>query len=76
MIVKERQVEFCFENQRWYDLKRTDKALEVLAEHGIREKQVKPFLDPNAFDMQEYKLLAPILVNEIVANKLEQNPCY
>ncbi|MEX2594168.1 MAG: RagB/SusD family nutrient uptake outer membrane protein [Anditalea sp.] len=39
LIAKERQVEFCFENQRWYDLKRTGKALEVMAAHGIREKE-------------------------------------
>src|SRR5690606_14663157 len=42
LIAKERQVEFCFENQRWYDLKRTGKALEVMAAHGIREKERKP----------------------------------
>ena len=27
LIAKERQLEFCFENQRWYDLKRTGKAV-------------------------------------------------
>src|SRR3546814_2220213 len=44
LIAKERQVEFCFENQRWYDLKRAGKALEVLAVHGEREKALRPWL--------------------------------
>lgn len=76
LIAKERQVEFCFENQRWYDLKRTGKALEVLAGHGVREKALRPWLNDQAFDMQPYKLLAPIPVEQIVLNKIEQNEGY
>ncbi|CAK7053438.1 MAG: SusD-like protein P2 [Parabacteroides sp.] len=76
LIAKERQVEFCFENQRWYDLKRTGKALQVLKEHGIREKAMKSFLSPNSFNMSEYKLLAPIPAEQILINKIEQNPGY
>src|SRR5690606_21584230 len=56
LIAKERQLEFCFENQRWYDLKRTGKALEVLAAHGVREKALRPWLSEQAFDMKAYKL--------------------
>ncbi|WP_394995352.1 RagB/SusD family nutrient uptake outer membrane protein [Emticicia sp.] len=76
LIAKERQVEFCFENQRWYDLKRTGKAVEVMAAHGIREKAKKTFLYPEAYGITANKLLAPIPVNEISINKLEQNPGY
>lgn len=75
-IAKERQVEFCFENQRWYDLKRTGKAVEVMTAHGLREKAKKTFLYPEAYALTANKLLAPIPVNEISINKLEQNPGY
>ncbi len=75
-IQKERQVEFCFENQRWYDLKRTGKAIEVLTAHGVREKAKKSFLYPEAYQLNPTKLLAPIPANEILINKLEQNPGY
>lgn len=30
ILLKERRREFCFENQRWWDLVRTDKALDVM----------------------------------------------
>lgn len=76
LIAKERQVEFCFENQRWYDLKRTGQALAVLAAHGAREKSKKPFLYTSAYDMAPYKLLAPIPEEQILVNKLTQNPGY
>lgn len=76
LIAKERQVEFCFENQRWYDLKRTGKALAVMADHGVREKANKSYLPSTSFEMAPYKLLAPIPVEEIEINKLEQNPGY
>lgn len=62
LIEHERQVEFCFENQRWYDLVRTDRAIPVIAVLGIT-------LSPN-------KLLAPIPGDQIMINQLEQNPGY
>lgn len=76
LIAKERQVEFCFENQRWYDLKRTGKALEVMTAHGLREKAKKAFLFPESYAITPNKLLSPIPVNEVIINKLEQNPGY
>jgi len=76
LISKERQVEFCFENQRWYDLKRTGKALEVMREHGIREKKRKSFLFDISFNITPDKLLAPIPAEQILINRLEQNPSY
>lgn len=62
LIEKERQVEFCFENQRWYDLVRRERAVEVMNAQG---KQ-----------MAAYKILQPIPSEEIFINKLEQNPGY
>lgn len=76
LIAKERRVEFCFENQRWYDLKRTGKAVEVMTAHGIREKERKAFLYASAFEIAPFKLLAPIPEQEVLVNKLEQNPGY
>lgn len=76
LIAKERQVEFCFENQRWYDLKRTGKALEVMNAHGLREKARKPFLYPESYQMQPNKLLAPIPAVEVLVNQITQNPGY
>lgn len=76
LIAHERQVELCFENLRWYDLKRTGKALEVMNAHGQREKKLKPYLYENAFEVEPYKLLSPIPVTQIDINKLEQNPGY
>lgn len=76
LISNERQVEFCFENQRWYDLKRTGKALAVMTAHGAREKAKKPFLFTSAFAIAPYMLLAPIPEEQILINKLEQNPGY
>lgn len=76
LIAKERQVEFCFENQRWYDLKRTGKALEVMTAHGVREKALRSYLYNTAFEMSPHMLLAPIPVEQIDVNDLEQNPGY
>ncbi|MDP2039940.1 MAG: RagB/SusD family nutrient uptake outer membrane protein [Algoriphagus sp.] len=76
LIAKERQVEFCFENQRWYDLKRTGKAIEVMTAHGQREKAQKDFLFSSAYQIQPFKLLAPLPAEQILINNLEQNPGY
>lgn len=76
LIANERMVEFCFENQRWYDLKRTGKALEVMTAHGKREMARKSFLYDNAFNVTAEKLLAPIPAEQILINRLEQNPGY
>lgn len=76
LIAKERQVELCFENHRWYDLKRTDKAIEVMTAHGIRQNEEKSFLFNNAYEIAPYKLLAPIPAEQILVNELDQNPGY
>jgi len=76
LIAKERQVEFCFENQRWYDLKRTGKAIAVLTAHGLREKAKRQYLFATAFQVAPYKLLAPLPETQVVINQLQQNPGY
>ena len=62
LIEKERMVEFCFENQRWYDLVRRGRALEVMDAHGIK-------VTPN-------QLIAALPGEQILINKLQQNPGY
>ncbi|MCE6991165.1 RagB/SusD family nutrient uptake outer membrane protein [Dyadobacter sp. CY323] len=62
LIEKERMVEFCFENQRWYDLVRRGRALEVMRAHG---KQVT-----------DNQVLAAIPSEQILINKLNQNSGY
>jgi hypothetical protein len=76
LIAKERQVEFCFENQRWFDLLRTGKALEVMTAHGIREKAQKAFIPASAFVMTAEKLLFPIPNIQVAISGLSQNPGY
>jgi len=76
LIAKERQRELCFENHRWYDLKRTGKAIEVMTEHGAREKAMKPWLNPSSYELSQEKLLAPIPVMEVELNQITQNPGY
>lgn len=40
-IAHERQVEFAFENHRWFDLLRTGKAVEVMTAHAQHERDYK-----------------------------------
>lgn len=76
LIAKERQVEFCFENQRWFDLKRTGKALDVMTAHGLRQKSNGSYFLPNSYQPNKDKLLAPIPTDQVLINKLDQNPGY
>lgn len=62
-ILNERRVEFAFEGQRWFDLKRN--GLNIPKENA----------DPLAFT--DFRILAPIPVNQIILNPvIEQNPGY
>lgn len=60
----ERALELCFENHRWFDLLRTGRAIDVMANHGI--------------NVSQHRLLYPIPQREIdVSNgKLTQNSGY
>lgn len=68
-IAQERRVELLFEAQRWFDLKRTGKAQDVInayyTQKGLR------------FSVEDYELLMPIPRREIEINpNLQQNPGY
>jgi tetratricopeptide (TPR) repeat protein len=76
LIAKERQKEFCFENQRWYDLKRTGKAIAVMTAHGAELRASEPYLPDNSYEMTQDKLLAPIPAEQVLLNKIDQNPGY
>ncbi|MEZ4883809.1 MAG: RagB/SusD family nutrient uptake outer membrane protein [Chitinophagales bacterium] len=63
IVLHERRVEFAFEGQRWFDLLRSGKAIEIMTLHGK---------NPNL-----HNLLFPIPAGELeVNNKLVQNPGY
>lgn len=85
-VLKERRVELAFENQRWFDLKRTMTPAQLttfLNAYGAREKANPtvsrggvPF---NAQDyiFSEYQYYFPIPASEILINSnLTQNPGY
>lgn len=61
-LEKERRLELAFENHRWFDLVRTDRALEVMSAKGIKSHQ----------------LLLPVPQSQIDINpsKIKQNPGY
>ena len=70
-IEKERRLELAFEGHRWYDLKRTGRAIEVINNaKGVDGVSL-------GYTLNENKLLWPIPQSEIDKNtKLVQNPGY
>lgn len=78
-IEEERRVEFAFENHRWFDLVRTNRAITVMSQHFATEPQ---YNDPNhpAFNtppLQHYQLYLPIPQYEIDLNpNIAQNTGY
>lgn len=82
-IEKERRVELSSEGHRWFDLLRTDRAMDVMTAHGAIEKADpsvlrNPPYSANAFDVQSFRLLYPIPNAEVLKNPsvLTQNPGY
>lgn len=67
---KERRLEFAFENQRWFDLKRTGKALEVM--NSCKNGSIF------SLNVQSHQLVFPIPQNQIDASggALTQNEGY
>jgi hypothetical protein len=75
IIAHERRVELAFENHRWLDLVRTDKAIEVLTQHGEYLKSLYPSLQPRTYNLTADQLIFPIPSREIQINsQLTQNP--
>jgi len=72
-VFHEQRVELAFEDQRWYQLLRTGKAMSVMTAHGIAEKKRLARLSPASYNIQPYQLLYPIPEREIRLNKFEQN---
>ena len=68
---KERRLELAFEGHRWYDLKRTGRAIAVMnAVTGANNENL-------GYDLNEQRLLWPIPQAELDKNsKLTQNPGY
>ncbi|HWL00105.1 MAG TPA: RagB/SusD family nutrient uptake outer membrane protein, partial [Parapedobacter sp.] len=73
-VAHEQRVELAFENHRWYQLLRTGKAVEVMNEHGIEEKERLNRLSSASYNIQAHKLLFPIPAREVRLNGFEQNP--
>jgi hypothetical protein len=79
IIAHERRVEFAFENKRWFDLLRTDKAINVMTAHGKYIKDVygnQGYLPGNAYIVTPGRLVYPIPFREVQIGNLEQNPGY
>lgn len=85
-VLKERRIELAFENQRWYDLKRTMTPAAMatfMNAHGAFEKSNPttprggiPY-SAGDYAFESYETLFPIPASEILVNKdLAQNPGY
>jgi hypothetical protein len=71
VIAKERRLELAFEGHRWYDLKRTGKAIDVM------NNAVGPNGENLGYNLTQDRLLWPIPQSELDKNtKLSQNPGY
>lgn len=78
-IANERRIELAFENKRWLDLVRTDKAIEVMNTNGKYLKKFyagESYLPEISYIVSPERLLFPIPLREILIGKLEQNPSY
>jgi len=77
IILHERRIELAFENHRWHDLVRTDKAIEVMTAHGIEMKSKYNYLTNNSYQINENRLIFPIPYLELqLNNQLTQNNGY
>lgn len=72
-VLHERKLELAFEGQRWFDLKRTGKALEILKNRKDGNGNILSF----AGNLTQQRLLWPIPQSQIDNNpNLTQNPGY
>jgi hypothetical protein len=77
-VYQEQRVELAFENKRWYNLKRTGRALDVMEDHAQEQLQRLPpsVLASGSYQIEEFKLLLPIPFREVRLNDLQQNPMW
>lgn len=77
IIAHERRIELAFENHRWFDLVRTDQAIPVMTAFGILQKQKYGYILPNAYLVNQNRLIYPVPFRETQVNPaLGQNPGY
>jgi len=78
VIAHERRVELAFENHRWNDLVRSGKAIETINAFGAQLKTQVNYLTPDAYLLNQNKLLFPIPQYEVELNPsgMVQNPGY
>lgn len=79
IIAHERRVELAFENKRWLDLVRTDKAIEVMTQNGEYLKAFhagEAYLTDISYNVTQERLLFPIPLREVQIGSLQQNPGY
>lgn len=72
-IATERRLELAFENHRWFDLLRTDKAVEVMTAHGAQEISIKPHLT-SGLEYNNIRTLLAIPFNQVDQYGYQQNP--
>lgn len=78
-VLNERRLELAFENQRWFDLVRTGKAIDFLqVENRLADWKTGTIYISLEINMQPYQLLYPIPLDEIEISKgnLTQNEGY
>ena len=75
-IERERRLEFAYENQRWFDLIRTGRVLEVINTHYMNEDYYAELTGVGP--LKENNILLPIPQKEIDINPavITQNPGY
>lgn len=73
-VMQERRVELAFENQRWYDLVRSGKAVDMMNAHG--QRQIKQFanIPSGSYIVTANKLLLPLPQHDVTLDNLTQNP--
>lgn len=79
IIERETRVELAFENKRWLDLLRTDRAIEVMNANGLYLKEFyagESYLPAMSYNVTTERFLFPIPLREIRIGDLEQNPGY
>jgi hypothetical protein len=77
VIAHERRVELAFENKRWFDLIRTDKAIPVMNAFGVLQKQKYGYISSNAYSVTTNRLVYAIPNYEMTYNtRLIQNLGY